>query len=633
MRARTLAVFLGALTAFGCGTASPPALRVRVLVSADVAATCIVVEATGGGATAEAKAPRGAGSDDLHFSLERGLLPDQVRVRALAGYGEACSDPLVISASSAEQEGTFASPPGAAVILQLSAPAAGADADGDGFSSIASGGGDCNDQDPTVHPGAPEVCALGMDADCDNQVGCADPDCASVPCSTAATQLRFVTSPQTVEGGACSTLFQLRTVDAAGALAAVPVTLPVTLSVSTPDALRFFADPACRAPLGSPRLGPGGAGLDFFVRAVTGGGQSLEASAPQLGTATQTVTVAPMVRTGQCTLPQYLTSVSCPLAFPVDPARSLLVFQATMDDVSVSSTNVRCSIASGRAVACNRVGTTGAVGIAWQVLRREQGLAARHLRFQIGGGNATLVSLNPPVSQAGATFLLSSYQNSGDTQGDDDFRHLRLSRIDQLEVRGSSGGGGEMEVTVAELAGATVTRGLAGPMDTLQLGVSNLPPVDLGRSFLTYSFRTLASGSRICDRTLRGELTSPTTLRFLRGDGTAACADALVDAIAWERVELPPGWRVQQVEVDLAAGQRTRALPLAQAVDVTRTLVLAGGQYTAGQAMGEGSHELDDRLGEMLGRLTLTGASELTVSRDTSRGSARWTAFVVEVPP
>ena len=52
----------------------------------------------------------------------------------------------------------------------------GVDSDGDGHASLASGGHDCNDQDPDVHPDAPEVPDDGQDNDCDGGDGLCDAD-------------------------------------------------------------------------------------------------------------------------------------------------------------------------------------------------------------------------------------------------------------------------------------------------------------------------------------------------------------------------------------------------------------------------------------------------------------------------
>ena len=47
------------------------------------------------------------------------------------------------------------------------------DRDGDGFDEVE----DCNDANAAVHPSAPEVCADGLDNDCDLSVDDGDTDC------------------------------------------------------------------------------------------------------------------------------------------------------------------------------------------------------------------------------------------------------------------------------------------------------------------------------------------------------------------------------------------------------------------------------------------------------------------------
>jgi len=73
------------------------------------------------------------------------------------------------------------------------------DEDGDGYGRNCPAGGDCNDSNPDIHPGAEDVCGDGLDSDCggdndrcedcangiddnaDGLIDCEDPDCADDP--------------------------------------------------------------------------------------------------------------------------------------------------------------------------------------------------------------------------------------------------------------------------------------------------------------------------------------------------------------------------------------------------------------------------------------------------------------------
>ncbi len=51
------------------------------------------------------------------------------------------------------------------------------DGDGDGYESASCGGDDCDDGDPAVNPGAAELCDGGVDEDCDGSIDAEDLDC------------------------------------------------------------------------------------------------------------------------------------------------------------------------------------------------------------------------------------------------------------------------------------------------------------------------------------------------------------------------------------------------------------------------------------------------------------------------
>jgi hypothetical protein len=149
---------------------------------------------------------------------------------------------------------------------------------------------------------------------------------------------------------------------------------------------------------------------------------------------------------------------------------------------------------------------------------------------------------------------------------------------------------------------------------------------------LLYSYVKSSDAERnqMCEGMLRGEVTSSTSIRFTRGDGAAGCGDITIDEISWERITFTdPNIRVQQIQPSMAAGVGSANVAIAS-IDLTKTIVLAGGQWVGGQAVGEGSYAGNDVLGAMVARHRLTSSTNVEVIRDNTSGSARWTSFVVE---
>jgi hypothetical protein len=252
-----------------------------------------------------------------------------------------------------------------------------------------------------------------------------------------------------------------------------------------------------------------------------------------------------------------------------------------------------------------------------------------------GDPDITNVSITA-VSSMANTFVLYSHKTSGATHDSNDPRTVRLTSTTNVEIRQSgyascaSGSAGALQVV--QFSGASVTRGLTGAMTGLSLGVSSLSSVTLSRTMLLYSYRYSGGGAVMCDRMVRGEMDSTTSLSFSRGDGNSSCDTSNdIDAIAWERVQFPSGTNVQQKEPTMADTGGTDNEPITS-VDEGHTLVFSGGQHTTGQSHAEGSYTGDDIIGAFVGRHTLTAANNLRVVRDNTNGSARWTSYVVEFP-
>jgi hypothetical protein len=431
--------------------------------------------------------------------------------------------------------------------------------------------------------------------------------------------------------------------DAFNNLATNGVTFNLTGSLTA----EFFLDVNCTTPLTTPVSIPAGSSsTSFYFKGITGGINAngtltLTATPTTAGVtlATQNETIIPTVRTGSCVISNTSTTCSITPAL-LDINKAFLVFQATSTNTTSDLANVRCFLNSTSLVRCERpVGLGGAaddVNIRWSVAEFPSRVAVQHVSTSCTG-DTTPVNFSSNVTMD-RTFLLFSSQRDVTNMGNSVPRVAVLTSTSQAEIRKTGGCAGvdNNHVQAVDYMGATVRRGvttLSNGSASTQVN-TDIPSQDLTRMVLLYSFLSDGQGPKICDRMLRGELTNNgAKATFSRGDGdTTNCLASSFTSIAWTAVQFPEGTVVQQVTQPLAMGS-TQGNASISAVDLSRTIVIGGGQWASGQVHGEGRHSSSDLISEMRAQAFLNDSTTLTFFRESSNNTARFTAYVVQLKP
>lgn len=456
----------------------------------------------------------------------------------------------------------------------------------------------------------------------------------------APSALAFASAVQTIQAGVCSSRADLEFRDAYGNTSTATAQTSAALLAQAATGIAFFTDSVCATATSTAVFSAGATRASFYFKSKTGSTSTLSATVTGLPSATQTVTILPVVRTGTCTLPTGAGEVTCPISPPqVDMAKTLMLFQASSNDNNPDTASVACALTAEDGITCARDdfddGNEPSVVIQWQTAELASGLNVQHLQIGCGGAPATVLPI-APVSSLQNTFLLVSSEQDGSTQGDDDFYAASITSPDHVDLDFSMNcqPSWYASVQVVEYQGTTVTRGTTGSMSGTQLVVSNLPAVDTSSTALLFTFRASnTSTSVMCDRILRGELTSPTSITFSRGDGATGCTDAAIDAISWERIQFNGRGQAQNFQVAMNASTATANVTLPSSVDTTRTLVFASGQVQSGQGSGETSYAADDKIGAALGWHTLTSPTNLRVTRGAALGTAKFHSTVLQLEP
>ncbi|MBI3184175.1 MAG: putative metal-binding motif-containing protein [Myxococcales bacterium] len=448
--------------------------------------------------------------------------------------------------------------------------------------------------------------------------------------------LSFTTAPQTVQAGKCSLVVTVESRDAFGNLTDTAMT--VGLAASPGTGFIFYQENSCTTPIASVGIPAGQSSASFYYAGITGGSQSISASSAPATDAVQTADIVPAVRTGTCMMAGGTNSVTCAIAPALfDTSKTILIFQAINTDNSGSGANLRCALTGTTTFNCYRNSNGLLTLIRWNTVEFGSGVTVQHITPASCTSSGTPPRQTVTVSAVNpsSTFILASSERAAANNSGPSFRTISLLNGTTVEITFSNTGcvaSDRTSLQVVDFAGASVTRGTTGSMTGTSLPVGPLSPATLGRTFLLYSYRTGATGADMCERALRGRMANGTSIDFTRGDGAGGCAGEAIDAIHYERVTLPLGNSVQQLDLAMAALTPSVSTTIT-AVDLTRTAAFAGGQWAGGQATGEGSYSADDIIGEMRAGHSLPTSTSLQLDRGSTIGSARFTSYVVQFDP
>ncbi len=447
----------------------------------------------------------------------------------------------------------------------------------------------------------------------------------------------FVTSTQTLSAGGCSALVELEAHDERGR--PLPFAGPTNVTLSG-SGFSFFSDPGCTTPLSEAVFAQGATRASFYFKGKSGGTFPLVAAVSGLPTAQRNQTILPAVRKGVCEMPATGLSVTCTVTpAQLDLSKTMLFVSISPPGTNPDASSVRCMLSARDAITCGRNEPgTGTVYIVWHTVELGSGLKVQHLQPTCQQGQ-NLIQVPIQRVSPDNTFLLVTGEQSGKILGEDDYFTARLSesytRVDiQWPVPCAIGWKGSLQVVETE--GIRVTRGSGVTMTGTQTeaSVTNLPAVDPTTSVLLFTHRVTNAGTaNLCDRVLRGTLTSPTEISFSRGAGNSAgCTTAVIQDISWERIDFGPRASVQTVPVTMVRG-KYEVYPPISPVDESRSVVFASGQGMNGQAGGESSYSGDDLISESLAGFEFDLPDRLRIIRDSMEAQARWTTFVVQFEP
>jgi hypothetical protein len=436
----------------------------------------------------------------------------------------------------------------------------------------------------------------------------------------------------------------LQTSSGAGLAAPVAIDTMVGLTVAPGGGARFYSDSACTRTITTLMIPSGQSSVSFWLRPISGGAISTVTATSPFGTANLPLDARAVVRRGTCSMAAQLTdggpdlAESCTINPPLfDLSHTFLLSMATADSSNAPTQLVRCRLTSLSTVVCDRDASMAPISVNWQTVEIPYGLTVQRQQFSCTTPPMlrTFTAVNPASS-----FVLRSSKSGGGAIDDDDLVVARLLSATQLEVDfGPPAGGtcagsaGDYDIQVVDFSGLSVTHGQldAGlATGTAAVNVNNLPAASTNTALVVQP--RADNTARLCTELVRGELRSPTSLRFTRGaSDDVNCTVDPVWAIEWQRLDFGSRGNVQAMVVNVPAGQLSASATVTL-VDMSRAFVFASGMPN-GQGGGETNFSGGYFGSEGMARVELMSPTTVQVARQRSMGDAIFTVYVVELEP
>ncbi|MGV3619888.1 MAG: hypothetical protein ACO1OB_03670 [Archangium sp.] len=445
--------------------------------------------------------------------------------------------------------------------------------------------------------------------------------------------------PGQVRGGACTRgTVELRR---AGALVDADVPVVVSLASMNASQVQFFTSSSCSTTTTSVTIAAGASSRDFWFKPLTANAQVISATA-SFDADQASFTSLPVVRRTGCYFAAASTladggvqagtlSRSCTLPVPlIDTSTSFLVSQFVPNSsvTQTSALSLRCRISSTTQAVCTRNGDSSSGNAYVQVAEIPQNLKVQ----RAGSSSCPATIALSPLDAGVEPFLLRAVSSGTPVLNGN---HTAVARYAPPDVSTTPSVCGGYEHQLVEWRGVEVT---AGSLDggfaagQSEVTVTGLPAVSTDAVLLVQAGLSNSNEMAACSLLVKGDMTTPTSVRLSRGAGDAGCPLGAVPQVTWQRIDFDERADVDTYKVTFAPQETSKTITIAP-VDSSRTMMMTSSQSFAGQGAGETDEGSSVRASAGTVSFSLMSSTTLQVTRGASGSTSSFVIYVVELTP